>query len=314
MTTTELDLVAGYDALREGAAAAPLSRDAIRVEGPDTATYLQGQLSQDVAALAVGGTTWSFLLQPQGKVDAWMRVHRLADDAFLLDVDAGAGAVVEARLRRFLLRTKADISPVGPLVALALRGPGTASEAAADSLVADSLIADGVLARLPAGWPGVAGFDVLAHAVSPGDVPLAPAEALEALRIEAGVPVTGHELTDRTIPAEVGQWVIDASVSFTKGCYTGQELVARIDSRGGNVPRPVRGLVVEGTTVPPRGAAVHDAADKEVGAISSSARSPRLGVVALAIVARDVEVPGEVRVVWDGASAAAEVRTLPLVP
>ncbi len=59
---------------------------------------------------------------------------------------------------------------------------------------------------------------------------------------------------------------------------------------------------------------MHDAADKEVGAISSSARSPRLGVVALAIVARDVEVPGEVRVVWDGASAAAEVRTLPLVP
>ena len=309
MTTTVLDLVDGYDALREGVAAAPLSRDAVRVEGPDAATYLQGQLSQDVAALAVGGTTWSFLLQPQGKVDAWMRVHRLADDAFLLDVDAGAGAVVEARLRRFLLRTKADISPVEPLVALALRGPGSASEAVADSLVADS-----VLARLPAGWPGVVGVDVLAHAVSPGDVPLAPAEALEALRIEAGVPVTGHELTDRTIPAEVGQWVIDASVSFTKGCYTGQELVARIDSRGGNVPRPVRGLVVAGDEVPPAGAAVLDADGTGVGAISSSARSPRLGVVALAIVARDVEVPGDVRVVWDGTSAAAEIRTLPLVP
>ena len=109
MTTTELDLAAGYEALREGVAAVPLSRDVVRVQGPDAVTYLQGQLSQDVAALAVGGTTWSFVLQPQGKVDAWMRVHRLADDTFRLDTDAGAGAAVEARLRRFLLRTKAEI-------------------------------------------------------------------------------------------------------------------------------------------------------------------------------------------------------------
>src|SRR5690242_21856960 len=68
----------------------------------------------------------------------------------------------------------------------------------------------------------------------------------ERARIEAGVPAMGKELTDATIPVEAGQWLIDASVSFTKGCFTGQELVARIDSRGGNAPRPVRGLRIAG--------------------------------------------------------------------
>src|SRR5690606_7561419 len=81
-------------------------------------------------------------------------------------------------------------------------------------------------------------------------------EALEALRIECGVPAMGAELTDATIPAEAGQWLIDASVSFSKGCYTGQELVARIDSRGGNVPRPVRGLRLGQDDVP-TGATLH---------------------------------------------------------
>ncbi len=303
MTTTELDLAAGYEALREGVAAAPISRDLIRVEGPDAVTYLQGQLSQDVAALAVGATTWSFVLQPQGKVDAWMRVHRLADDTFLLDTDAGSGAAVEARLRRFLLRTKAEISGVELVEGLAVRGPR--SDGA-------EVVTDGAT-RLPAGWPGTTGFDVVAAGASPGSVPRAPVGALEALRIEAGVPAMGRELTERTIPAEAGQWVIDASVSFTKGCYTGQELVARIDSRGGNVPRPVRGLVVEGVDLPPAGATLRGPDGAEVGTVTSSALSPRLGIVALALVARDVEPPAGVEVVWDGGSTSAEVRGLPLI-
>ncbi len=304
MTTTELDLAAGYEALREGVAAVPLSRDVVRVQGPDAVTYLQGQLSQDVSALAVGGTTWSFVLQPQGKVDAWMRVHRLADDSFVLDTDAGAGAAVEARLRRFLLRTKAEISAVEEVEGLAVRGPGAdAADVAADGAI-----------RLPSGWPGTTGYDVVAAGASAGAVPLAPVEALDALRIEAGVPAMGRELTDRTIPAEAGQWVVDASVSFTKGCYTGQELVARIDSRGGNVPRPVRGLVVEGVDLPPAGASVRGSDGAEVGTVTSSAHSPRLGNVALAVVARDIELSTGVDVVWDGGSAAAEVRGLPLVP
>ena len=92
-------------------------------------------------------------------------------------------------------------------------------------------------------------------------------DAYEAVRIECGVPAMGSELTERTIPAEAGQWVIDRSVSFTKGCYTGQELVARIDSRGGNVPRHLRGIVIDADPPPVGGVVVADGV--EVGTLTS---------------------------------------------
>jgi folate-binding protein YgfZ len=134
-------------------------------------------------------------------------------------------------------------------------------------------------------------------------------EQYEALRIECGVPAMGRELTDRTIPAEAGQSVIDRSVSFTKGCYTGQELVARIDSRGGNVPRRLRGLVLDGEGLPAPGAAVR-VGDDEVGTVTSAAWSDRLdAVIALAYVKRDVDVPTGGSV--DG--RVARIETLPLL-
>ena len=124
------------------------------------------------------------------------------------------------------------------------------------------------------GWPGVEGVDLLARGrrrPAP-TVRSVDADALEALRIECGVPAMGAELTADTIPAEAGQWLIDASVSFTKGCYTGQELVARIDSRGGNVPRPVRGLRLGGPMRPSAAPVVVDG--KEVGALTSVGAGP----------------------------------------
>jgi len=122
----------------------------------------------------------------------------------------------------------------------------------------------------------------------------------------------GRELDERTIPAEAG--IVDVTVSFTKGCYTGQELVARIDSRGGNVSRRLRGLVFAADDpVPPPGAAVWHA-DKQVGALTSVSRSPGSGApVALAYVGRAVSPPEDVDVVWEGTSVRARVETLPLV-
>jgi folate-binding protein YgfZ len=126
------------------------------------------------------------------------------------------------------------------------------------------------------------------------------------------------ELTDKTIPAEAGQWVVDASVSFTKGCFTGQELVARIDSRGGNVPRHLRGVVlaVAGATLPPAGAVV-TVDDAEVGTITSAAHSPLLRApVALAYVSRAVDPTEEgvaSIVTWADEQVPAMIRTLPLV-
>jgi tRNA-modifying protein YgfZ len=268
--------------LRTSLHAVAVGRDVVRVAGPDAITYLQGQLSHDVTDLAPGEVGWTFVLQPMGKVDAWARLVRTADDEVVLDVDGGHGDALVARLRRFLLRTKADVDPLDWRV-VALRGPG--AEAAARDAAADL--------RVPAEWPGVEGFDLVGPAVElPAGVPVAGLDAYEALRIRSGIPAMGAELTDATIPAEVGQRVIDASVSFTKGCFTGQELVARIESRGGHVPRHLRGVVLPGAAPPAPDTAV-TVDGSEVGTVTSSAPAPGAGAVALAFVKRAVEPPAE---------------------
>ena len=161
--------------------------------------------------------------------------------------------------------------------------------------------------RVPAPWPGVEAIDLLGpDPRAPAGVAVASGEAYAALRIRCGVPAMGAELTGATIPAEVGQWVVDASVSFTKGCFTGQELVARIDSRGGKVPRRLRGLdfgadagvgdtvggvpagVVAGTAVVAGG--------DEVGRVTSVAPAPGGGALGLAIVGRGVSPPAPAEV------------------
>ncbi|HJR27055.1 MAG TPA: hypothetical protein VJ804_16370, partial [Acidimicrobiales bacterium] len=105
------------------AGAVPIRRDVVVVHGPEAVEFLQGQLSQDVAALAVGASAPALLLQPTGKVDAWLRVTRLEDDRLALDVEDGAGEAVAARLRRFKLRTKAELEQ-GRWVGFAVRGVG----------------------------------------------------------------------------------------------------------------------------------------------------------------------------------------------
>lgn len=289
--------------LRATLAAVVIARDVVRVSGPDAIAYLQGQTSQDVAALSVGASTRSFVLQPAGKVDAWLRVTRTGDEELVLDVDPGHGEAVVARLRRFLLRTKAEVDPLD-WQAIALRGPGAAT--AAGEAMAELAV--------PAGWPGVDGVDLLGpHVRAPLDVPTADVAAYESARIRSGVPAMGTELTEATIPAEVGQWVIDASVSFTKGCFTGQELVARIDSRGGNVPRHLRGLDIGGVVAPPLGAAVL-VDGTEVGRVTSVAPRPgEDGLVALAVVGRSVTPPAAATVQVDGqgGAVAATVVELP---
>ncbi len=273
----------------------PEPRDVVRVAGRDAIAYVQGQLSQDVEALAVGVSVRSFVLQPTGKVDAWVRVTRTADDEVVLDVDGGFGEAVVARLRRFLLRTKADVD-VLDWSCIAVRGPGAAAVAAPDDTLAVS-----------AGWPGVEGVDLLGPSVGPPTgLPEVGRDDYESLRIRSGVPRMGAELTDRTIPAEAGRWVIDTSVSFTKGCFTGQELVARIDSRGGNVPRQLRALVIAGGDAPPVGAAVWVEAT-EVGAVTSVPST-----VALASIGRGITPPAAAEVRFGDRAVPATVVDLPM--
>ena len=278
------DLAASDAALRGSGGWWQGRRDLLVASGPDAATYLQGQLSQDVAGMAVAESRPSFLLQPDGKVTAWLRVTRLADDAFAIDVEAGWGQPVVDRLRRFLLRVKVELverwAPDAPAV-VSVRGGADAADAL-NALRPDPASVVVVAAPVEGGTAGYDVFLVDGAEWSP-PLPLVDPAAAEVLRIEAGVPAMGAELTDRTIPAEAGQAVIDASVSFTKGCYTGQELVARVDSRGNNVPRQVRSLVLAGApSAPAPGAEVTDQG-KAVGAVTSVAWSPSVSYTHLTL-------------------------------
>jgi folate-binding protein YgfZ len=265
-----------------------IERDVVRVSGPDAVTYLQGQLSQDVVRLQVGSCAWTFVLQPQGKVDAWFRITRLADDTFLCDVDGGAGAALVARLNRFKLRVKLTIEPL-EWQCVAVRGV-PALEVDADAL--------GAPVAAPVDWAGTAGVDLLGPAVAlPSGVAEGTREQYDAWRVSVGMPAMGAELDESTIPAEAG--VVDVSVSFTKGCYTGQELVARVDSRGSRTPRKLRRVVLASHIEASPGTVLLAEDGHEVGVLTTVA-----GGEALAYVRREVEPPATVLV--EGAPASVE--------
>lgn len=259
--------------------AADRAVEVVSVSGPDAAGFLNGQLSQDVAAIAAGGSAWSLLLQPQGKVEAWLRVHRLADDEFLLEVDQGWGDGMVKRLSRFKLRVNCELGPVEAWRRLEVRGDSSAVETP-DVLAAPSI------------WPGAPGIDLVGPEVPiPAGVTLDP-DAVERARLLAGVPRMGTELDESVIPAEAGTWLVDLSANFTKGCYVGQELVARIESRGSNTPRRLRG--VRSASVLHAGDALIDGNGKSVGTVTSVVIADNGTTLGLAFIGRAVEVPGRV--------------------
>ena len=243
-------------------------RDFIGVSGSDALTYLQSQISQDIRGLSDGGAAYSFVLQPIGKIDALVRIVRHSAEEFVLDTDPGVGEVIVARLNRFKIRVKVDIAPLA-LRCIAVRNANAPIEGA-----------------VPA-WGRDDAFDII------GVSPLAPAgmregSAVELLasRIEAGWPAMGSEITEVSIPAETG--VVAESVNFTKGCYPGQELVERMDSRGSQAPRFVRRVRGSGE------AAIGDELLRDsavVGHITSLSISDD-GWLALAVVARSAQ-PGD---------------------
>jgi folate-binding protein YgfZ len=307
-----------YDQLRTGCGAVLLGRDVLRVSGADAVEYLQGQLSQDVAALEVGESADALILTPQGKLDALVRATRTGADELIVDVDAGFGPAVVTRLTRFKLRVKVDLEPLD-WRCVALRGPRSSAPGGADGAL------PGTSVTATFSWNGVSGVDLLGEAPEiPEGVRPCSVEAWESVRVEAGIPVMGAELDERTIAAEAD--LLDRSVSFTKGCYTGQELVARLDARGNRVVRHLRGLVVAGLDADAvgviRGSEIVFEG-KAVGTVTSSAWSPTLGCpVALGYVHRTVVPPSTVelrvaRPATDDTDTAttlsAEVRPLPLV-
>jgi tRNA-modifying protein YgfZ len=230
----------------------------VRVAGPDACDYLHRMVSNDVEALQVGDACPALLLTAKARLIAPLVVWRRGGDDFLLLTEPALGEPVRAHLTRMRLRAQCEIEPEEHRSALVFGGDGIATD-----------------------FPGAV------EVLDSGLQPTLGADELERRRVEAGVPRWGHELDDRILPAEAGLDV--THVDFGKGCYPGQEPIARLHYRG-KANRALR--VLELADVPPYDAElVHDG--KVVGRVTSAVRRPDGSVVALGYVR--VEVPDDAR-------------------
>ena len=209
-----------------------ISRGFLCVQGDDAESYLQSQLSNQIAGLPVRASRWSLVLEPTGKLIAVVRVTRFEDTVFVLDTEPQCVEAVAARLNRFKIRVKADIASLD-WQCVALRGPSARPVAEAlDRVPSDGLVVDGW-------WGASDSVDLVGASVN--DVPgvdIGTDEEYESLRVGAGWPAMGVDFAVGCVPAETG--VVAVSVSFTKGCYPGQELVERMDSRAVTAPHVLR--------------------------------------------------------------------------
>lgn len=289
--------------LKEGMAWMELERGAIAVEGPDARSFLQGQLTQDVAQLAPGENAWSFLLEPDGRLGAYLRVICSSDELFLLDMETGALERSYERLARYLIRVKVSLKLQPNWQVIAFRGP-RAVEIASDALSfldpmknASGSVRPGSSGALVVNWPGFSGVDLFSISETPNGIslpsslPRADPQAWESCRIEAGEPKEGHELVPGVLPHATG--LVDRAVSFTKGCYTGQELVARIDSRGAHVPE--RLVFLQGEAPPPEMPTDIHVEGKQVGRVTSVSPASKGGWVGLGYLHRRVSIPSVVQ-------------------
>ncbi len=310
------DVTGEYLALRTEAAYVTDWHEIVWVRGPDAVRFLDGLVSQAVAPLEPGAVARSLLLAPQGKLRAPHHLLRGEDEVGLV-VDRGVADTAAADLRRFKIRVDVVIEPEerpvvdvwGPLardVAASLVGaaPGASAWLRTDT--------DGLAAGVPfplVGLPRVVLVGVDVDGSAAAGLTRAGRLAADAVRIEAGEPIMGVDIDEGTIPQEGD--VVAGAVDFTKGCYLGQELVARIDSRG-QVNRHLRGVRIATNVLPPVGAELV-VGERVVGAITSLAESLELRApVGLALVRREVEPGTAVDVRWEGGEAPGHLSGLPL--
>jgi aminomethyltransferase len=325
-----------YHAVREAAGVFPLTwRGTLRFVGPDRRQWLHGQVTNDVVGLADGSWNEAAVLNIQGHMLAELRVFALPD-ALLADLPAAIVSTTAQTLDRYLIMERVEIEDATEEFRLfSVQGPQSAAAVeAATGVDAGSLapytltVGEGqggtsqIVAR--ATQTGEPGYDVIARAEA------APAvwerltqavrrvggrpagwEALNVLRVEAGLPWWGHELDPSIVPLEAR---LERAISMTKGCYVGQEIIARIDARG-QVNNLLGGLRLSGDSLPPAGSRILGD-EKPIGRVTTAVHSPALGApVALAFMRRQWTDAG--RPVWvevEETRVPAESHLLPFVP
>jgi folate-binding protein YgfZ len=323
------DLGAEYRAAREGAALFDRSTlGKVTVTGRDRLAFLQGMLTNDVKGLQPGQGAPAAFLDAHGKVVALLAVYA-AEDRVLLELPASLTEKTLQTLDRYLISEKAYFEAADDVFAiLSVQGPG--ARPLLEGLAAGALDllpyghAEVTIAGVPLRvvnraegpapgfhcWVPAAQAASLRAALTAAGATPAGAETFEVLRIEAGQPAYPRDVDESVILPETR---LDALVSYTKGCYIGQETVARVKYRG-HVNRALSGLVIEGDRPPDEGARVV-AEGKDVGRVTSAVRSLALGrPIALGYVRREHFEPGSPVTVVDGAGEQpARVAALPFV-
>jgi folate-binding protein YgfZ len=320
-----------YHAARTLAALISRDRGRIVVSGKDRGSYLQGLLTNDIVALGAGQGCYAAYLTAQGRMITDLDVYELGDVILLTMVPAVKDTVL-TRLDQFIFSedvqlldatgTSGSFAIVGPQAAAMLGGALSLDPRSLEQMgdhASTRVAVDGepliVLRVTDTGEPG---FEIVgAHEPittvqerlrEAGAVDL-DFEGAEALRIERGVPLFGRDMDEDTIPLEAG--IEQRAISFSKGCYVGQEVIIRVLHRGhGRVARKLVGLSFEPGAAIPAAGSVLVADGKEIGSVTSGVASPALGrAIALAYVKRDFVEPGTIVTTADGKSAT--VTALP---
>jgi folate-binding protein YgfZ len=339
------DVAGEYTAVREaGAGLIDLSsRGRLLVSGSEAVQFLNGLVTNDMKTLEVGSWMPAALPNVQGRLIAAVRVICLQDEgtdkkvspAFLIDTEAATHETVLKTIERFTLAGDFHVKDKTSETAM-LSVQGKNATSIVGSVLGDT--AD-VLARQavrqiswrPAGamvdvtlinasHTGEDGFDLIVdkdyggslwNALQQAGAQPVGYDALEILRIEAGFPRYGIDMNDTNVVTETN---LDDAVSYTKGCYIGQEIIARIKYRG-HVAKKLSGLIFDGTVAVEAGAVVNSVEGKEIGRITSVTDSPKLKrTIALAYLKYDYLAPGTpVKVIADNQELPGEVGQLPFV-
>jgi len=318
-----------YSALNNGALFFDRSdRVRMRIAGEKAAELVTGMVTNDVSALAVGEGQYAAALTPKGKIVADLRIFALAD-ALLIDTSAAAAPGWKEMVRKYINPrvapyhdVTAEMSDLGvfggsaramtsrvtgvddrDLAALPPYGHVSAPFEDAILLIAKvpELDFDGFEIFVPSGASGSLKAKLLAQGVSPGT-----SDTWDIARIESGRPQWGIDMDESTLPQEANFDELGA-ISYTKGCYIGQETVARVHFRG-HVNRFLRRIRFVTRPAPPRGAELVDETGKVIGDIRSTALSPRYGGVGLGMVRREIPPGTTLQARWAGGECSVQIE------
>ncbi len=295
------EVLADYERLRTTSGSLELSGESLYVlSGEDVGSWLHGQVTQDILKLQPGEWTEFCLCLPTGQIQLVGRCYRFGQD-YLVSFPTGGEPDFESRLALTVIMEDVVASRVDGLRCISVQGEGLSPSS---------------MQQIPSGWilpaPRLSshGYDVWSDQAV--DLPFrVSAPAWEIMRIEQGTPISGLDYGPKTLPPELGPAFESATVSYNKGCYTGQEVLMRIHSRG-HTNRSWVGLKCSKPVQ--AGSAVSHTSRDDAGQVTSAVISPRFGPIATATLRNESAIPGEMVIVHsEDQRVEAEVVQLPFV-